>query len=139
MRILSIDLGDVRTGLALSDQSEMLASPLCVITEYNRDKLLNQICDIIKKYNTQLIVVGHPKNMDGTQGQSAQKCADFAKLLQEHSNIQTVLWDERCTTMSAHIFMNSTDTRGKKRKNNIDAAAACIILQDYLDFRRNTL
>ena len=139
MRILSVDLGDVRTGLALSDQSEMLASPLCVITEYNRDKLLNQICDIIKKHNVQLIVVGHPKNMDGTRGASAQKCADFAKLLQEHSNIKTVLWDERCTTMSAHVFMNSTDTRGKKRKNNIDAAAASIILQDYLDFRRNTL
>ena len=139
MRILSVDLGDVRTGLALSDQSEMLASPLCVITEYNRDKLLNQICDIVKKHNVQLIVLGHPKNMDGTRGQSAQKCSDFAKLLQEYSNIKTVLWDERCTTMSAHVFMNSTDTRGKKRKNNIDAAAACIILQDYLDFRRNTL
>lgn len=139
MRILSVDLGDVRTGLALSDQSEMLASPLCVITEYNRDKLLNQICDIIKKHNVQLIVVGHPKNMDGTRGASAQKCADFAQLLLQKSSIQTVLWDERCTTMSAHVFMNSTDTRGKKRKNNIDAAAASIILQDYLDFRRNTL
>ena len=124
MRILSVDLGDVRTGLALSDQTEMLASPLCVI---------------VKKYNVQLIVVGHPKNMDGTRGQSAQKCAEFAQLLHEHSNIQTILWDERCTTMSAHVFMNSTDTRGKKRKNNIDAAAASIILQDYLDFRRNTL
>ena len=139
MRILSVDLGDVRTGLALSDQTEMLASPLCVKTEYNKDKLLIRICDIVKKYNVQLIVVGHPKNMDGSRGQSAQKCAEFAQLLHEHSNIQTILWDERCTTMSAHVFMNSTDTRGKKRKNNIDAAAASIILQDYLDFRRNTL
>ena len=82
----------------------MLASPLCVITEYNKDKLLIRICDIVKKYNVQLIVVGHPKNMDGSRGQSAQKCAEFAQLLHEHSNIQTILWDERCTTMSCLLY-----------------------------------
>lgn len=136
MKILSVDFGDVRTGLAISDESEFLASPVEVVRQTNSDKLAEYIANKAKELCAGMIVVGYPKNMDGSAGERAQKCESFAKQLSEISGLKADLWDERCTTMSAHVFMNYTDTRGKKRKNTVDAAAACIILQDYLDFRR---
>lgn len=136
MKILSVDFGDVRTGLAISDESEFLASPIEVVRQTNSDKLAEYIANKAKELSAGRIVVGYPKNMDGSAGERAQKCESFAKKLSEISGLEADLWDERCTTMSAHVFMNYTDTRGKKRKNTVDAAAACIILQDYLDFRR---
>lgn len=136
MKILSVDFGDVRTGLAISDESEFLASPIEVVRQTNSDKLAEYIANKAKELSAGRIVVGYPKNMDGSAGERAQKCEGFAKKLSEISGLDTDLWDERCTTMSAYVYMNYTDTRGKKRKNTVDAAAACIILQDYLDFRR---
>lgn len=136
MKILSVDFGDVRTGLAISDESEFLASPIEVVRQTNSDKLAEYIANKAKELSAGRIVVGYPKNMDGSAGERAQKCESFAKKLSEISGLEADLWDERCTTMSAYVYMNYTDTRGKKRKNTVDAAAACIILQDYLDFRR---
>lgn len=138
MIIMSVDLGKARTGIAVSDKSEHFAFPKCVITEYNTEKLVAKICDCAKEYSAQLIVVGFPKNMDGSVGQRAVECKEIAEKIAEKSGIESVLWDERCTTVSAHTALNFTDTRGKKRKNVVDAVAAVIILEDYLGFRKNT-
>lgn len=137
MVILAVDYGDVRTGLAICDKSEFLASPVCVITERNMEKVLCEVTRKAKELKAEEIAVGLPKNMDGTQGFRAEACREFADKLSEMSGIPTVLRDERLTTVSAHKFLNMTDVRGNKRKNTVDAVAAVIILEDYLAYRKN--
>lgn len=138
MIIMSVDLGKARTGIAVSDSGESFAFPKQVITEYNTEKLVQKICALAQEYSAKLIVVGLPKNMDGSLGWRADECSEIAKKIEETSQLETVLWDERCTTVSAHTALNFTDTRGKKRKNVVDAVAAVIILEDYLKYRKNT-
>ena len=137
MIIMAVDLGKARTGIAVSDSGEGFAFPNCVITEYNEEKLVEKVCLKAAELKAAQIVVGHPKNMDGNEGSRAQECAALAKKIGEASGIETVLWDERCTTVSAHTVLNMNDTRGKKRKATVDAVAAVMILEDYLGFRRN--
>lgn len=137
MIIMSVDLGKARTGIAVSDNSESFAFPKTVITEYNTQKLVEKICECACKYKAELIVVGNPKNMDGSEGWRSEECKETANLIAEKSHIETVMWDERCTTVSAHTALNYTDTKGKKRKQVVDAVAAVIILEDYLGFRKN--
>ena len=137
MIILAVDLGKARTGIAVSDNGESFAFPKTVITEYNTQKLIEKIAAAVKEAEAELIVVGKPKNMDGSEGDRARECAEIAEKIQEKTGIQTVLWDERLTTVSAHTALNYTDTRGKKRKEVVDAVAATIILEDYLRFRKN--
>lgn len=137
MRILGIDFGDARTGIAVSDANEFMASPVTVIKETDFDEVIKKSASYAKEYKVGRIVVGYPKNMNGTIGDRAQKSELFSKNLNELSGIEVTLWDERCTTMVAAAYMNATDTHGKKRKNTIDAAAATIILQDYLDYKKN--
>lgn len=137
MIIMSVDLGKARTGIAVSDSGESFAFPKTVITEYNTERLVNKISALAHEYGVELIVVGYPKNMDGTSGFRAAECAETAERIKVTSGIKTVLWDERCTTVSAHTALNFTDTRGKKRKQVIDAVAAVIILEDYLKYRKN--
>ena len=136
MVIMSIDYGDARTGIAVSDKTELLASPVEVIHSAYQPNVINRICQICDSYKPELIVVGLPKNMDSTIGERAQRCIDFADKLTEATGIETVMWDERLTTVSAHHYLNQTNTRGKKRKNTVDAVAAVIILQSYLDNRK---
>lgn len=136
MIIMSVDLGKARTGIAVSDSGESFAFPKTVINEYNTEKLIDKVIECAKLYNAEQIVVGFPKNMDGSIGSRALECEEIAEKIYEHSGISTVLWDERCTTMSAHTALNYTDTKGKKRKNVIDAVAAVIILEDYLTFKK---
>lgn len=138
MIIMSVDLGKARTGIAVSDSGESFAFPKCVITEYNTEKLVVKIAEKQKEYGADLIVVGYPKNMNGSIGERAEECKAIAEKIGIATNIETVLWDERCTTVSAHTALNYTDTRGKKRKDIVDAVAAVIILEDYLSFRKNT-
>lgn len=138
MIIMSVDYGDVRTGIAVSDRLESLAHPVEVIHGDYAPKVISSICALVNEHKPELIVVGYPKNMDATEGSRAQKCKDFSIELEKASNVKCVLWDERLTTVSAHNYLNVTNTRGNKRKNVVDAVAATIILQDYLDFRRNT-
>lgn len=138
MKIMSVDLGKARTGIALSDEGESFAFPKEVITEYNEERLIAKVAAKAKELGAALIVVGHPKNMDGSEGSRAQECAAIAKKIGEQSGIETVLWDERCTTVSAHTVLNFNDTRGKKRKETVDAVAAVMILEDYLRFRKNS-
>lgn len=139
MIIMSVDLGKARTGIAVCDKTEFLASPYTVIFEKSPKALPNKVAQAAKDVKAELIVVGLPKNMDGSEGESAQNARAFAETLRELTDIETVMQDERGTTVTAHNFLNTTNTRGKKRKNVVDEVAATIILQDYLDSRKNGL
>ncbi len=123
MIIMSVDLGKARTGIAVCDKTEFLASPYKVIYEKSPLKLPEKVAEAAKE------------TMDGTEGESAQNARAFAKKLTEITGIETVMQDERGTTITAHNFLNNTNTRGKKRKNVVDEVAATIILQNYLDKR----
>lgn len=137
MKIMAVDFGDSRTGIAVCDKSEMLASPLTVITEYNFERCAEKVAELAKKEQAELVVVGYPKNMNNTIGERAEKCQKFAELVSELSGISTELWDERSTTVTAHNYLNETNVRGKKRKAVVDAVAATIILETYLAYRKN--
>ena len=139
MVIMSVDLGKARTGLALCDKTEFLASPYKVIFEKSPQKLLQKVADAANEAKAALIVVGLPKNMDGSEGESAQNARAFAAQLAELTEVETVMQDERGTTITAHSFLNDTNTRGKKRKNVVDEVAATIILQNFLDTRKNKI
>jgi putative Holliday junction resolvase len=136
MKILAVDLGDARTGLACCDRTETLASPIGVIQERNMDRLLHQVAAAVEEFEAKEVVIGYPKNMNNTIGERAQKCALFAENLRGLVNVPVTLWDERSTTVSAHRILNETDTRGKKRKAVVDAVAATIILENYLMYRQ---
>ena len=136
MIIMSVDVGTVRTGVAVSDPGEGFAFPRGVITEYSREKLLVTLCKKAKEVSAEMIVVGYPKNMDGSEGFKAKECAEVAENLASMTGLPVELWDERCTTVSAHTLLNMTDTRGKKRKQIIDEVAATIILEDFLKSRK---
>ena len=137
MIIMSVDYGDVRTGVAVCDKNEILASPVTVITEQNADSLAEKIIFLAKEYRAESFVVGLPKNMDGSEGFRAEACKEFAKKLNDKSGIDVELYDERLTTVSAHNALNATNTRGKKRKAVVDAVSAVMILEDYMARRKN--
>ena len=136
MKILGIDYGDVRTGIAVSDESEFLASPVTVIKETYAPKLVEKIIVLIEEKKAKKIVLGIPKNMDGTEGFRAEKCRELGKMLEEKTQLEVKYIDERLTTVSAHKLMNFTDTKGKKRKETVDAVSAVFILQSYLDMKQ---
>ncbi len=137
MVILSVDYGKARTGIAVCDKGERIASPVGTINEYNMEKLAEKIAVYTENYKAELIVLGLPKNMDGSEGESAENVRNFSKLLETVTGLPVELRDERCTTVIAHKYLNVTDTRGKKRKNVVDTVSAVIILEDYLSYRRN--
>ena len=137
MRILAVDYGDARTGIAVCDRSEFLASPLTVINEYNPEKCAVKVAELAKKEQAELIIVGLPRNMDGSEGGRAEKCTEFGRPVSELSGIEHKMWDERRTTITAHGYLNETNVRGKKRKAVVDAVAAVIILESYLAYRKN--
>lgn len=134
---MSVDFGDSRTGIAVCGKSELIASPVCVITEKDFDKCLEKTANIAAEQRADMIVVGYPKNMNNTIGERCDKCSLFAEKLKEMTGLPVELWDERCTTVSAHNILNETNTRGKKRKAVVDAVAAVIILESYLGYRKN--
>lgn len=135
---MSVDFGDSRTGIAVCGKSELIASPVCVIAEKDFDKCLEKTANIAKEQRAEMIVVGYPKNMNNTIGERCDKCSLFAEKLREMTGLPVELWDERCTTVSAHNILNETNTRGKKRKAVVDAVAAVIILESYLGYRKNS-
>lgn len=136
VRMMAVDLGLVRTGLAVCDAGEILASPLCTIEEGNPEKVPQKVWGKAKEERVEAFVVGLPKNMDGSRGESAVRAEKFAEKLREISGLPVDMWDERMTTMSAIGFLNETDIRGKKRKAVIDAVSASIILQNYIERRK---
>ena len=137
MKIMAVDFGDARTGLAICDRTEFLASPIGVIEERNFDRTVQKTAFAAQEYGVQMIVVGYPRNMNGTLGERAEKCAAFAQQLQAMVPIPVELWAERATTVQAHNYLNETNTRGKKRKQVVDQVAATIILESYLAYRKN--
>lgn len=136
MIIMAVDYGDVRTGLAVCDKNEILASPVAVITESDRERLIEKIIDYARERRAESFVVGLPKNMDGSEGFRAEACREFAGMLAEKSGLEIQMYDERLTTVSAHNALNATNTRGKKRKAVVDAVSAVMILEDYMSFRK---
>ena len=135
MRILAVDYGDARTGIAISDNSEMLASPVCTITEYHADRLADKVAALAKEHGAGEIIVGLPINMNGTKGARAEKCEAFGEMLRGLVDVEVRMWDERSTTVTAHQYLNETNVRGKKRKAVVDTVAATIILESYLAYR----
>lgn len=133
MIILSVDYGDKRTGIAVCDKLQLLASPVCVLTEWNSDVLAQKIVDIALEKKAEQIIVGLPKNMDGSKGFRADACEELGNIIKSKTDIPIVFWDERLTTVSAHRILSENNVRGKKRKAVVDAVAAVTILQNYID------
>ena len=136
MIILSVDYGDMRTGVAVCDKMGILASPVGVVKGDYAPKVAQEIKRISEEKKAELIVVGLPKNMDGSLGFRAQACTEFAETLSEKCGIKTVLWDERLTSVIAHKQLHLSGKREKKHKEIVDAAAATEILQSFLDSRK---
>ena len=135
-RVLGVDAGTVRTGIALSDTDGFLASVLCTIKANGLRSLAAAIKEKAEEHSARIIVIGHPINMNGTLGESSARIHRLADEIRAISEIPVVLFDERCTTMVAASILNMTDTRGAKRKAVIDNLSAEIILQNYLDSER---
>lgn len=134
-KIMGVDYGDARTGIAISDLMCSIVGSTMVVPSRNRDKA---IADIVKLCQDNLvgeIVVGLPKNMDGTEGVRAELCREFADLLGAATGLPVTMWDERRTTVEAHNILSQHNYHGKKRKNTVDAVAASLILEGYLNFR----
>ena len=137
MRIMAVDYGESRTGIAVCDPTEFLASPVCIIKEKNTLKAIDKIVEKAKELKAEQIVVGHPLNMNGTRGERAEKCTFVKAEVEKLSGIETVLWDERATTKTALGMLSDSGTFGKKRKEVLDAVAATVILENYLAWRKN--
>ncbi|MBQ6427425.1 MAG: Holliday junction resolvase RuvX [Oscillospiraceae bacterium] len=132
MRILAVDYGDARTGLAVSDLSGLICADAWTIEEWNFDRCADRICTAAAEREAGLIVLGLPKNMDGTEGARAEKSRELKALLEEKSGLDVVLWDERLSTVQAHAILHSVGKKEKKHKRNVDAVAAELILESYL-------
>ena len=133
MKILGIDYGEARIGVAVSDALGMLAAPLDTICETDRKKQLEKVACVARENGAEKIVVGLPKHLDGTIGHRAVYTEEFAKDLFEMTNIPYIMWDERLTSTQAHRILETSGVSGKKRKTKVDKIAAVIILQGYLD------
>ena len=132
MRIMAIDYGDARTGIAISDRMGILAGETRVIQSRREEQVAAEIKALAASCEASELVLGYPKNMNGTIGPRAEKSAAFAALLREVTGLPVMLWDERRTTVDAHRILSETGNRGKKRKEKVDAVAATLILEGYL-------
>ena len=132
MRIMAIDFGDARTGIAVSDLMNMMTGDAFVITEWNPEVIADKIAAEAKVRSVGTLVLGLPKNMDGTVGERAEKCLAFSELLKEKTGLPVVMWDERRTTVDAHRILHNNGKKMKSHKKNVDAVAASLILEGYL-------
>ena len=139
MKIMAVDYGDARTGLAVCDRTEFLASPIGTIEERNAQLLAMKVAHMAEQYEVGEIIVGLPLNMNGSKGPRAEKCEAFADMLSQLTEVPVNMWDERSTTVSAHNILNETNVRGKKRKAVVDTVAATVILEAYLEYRRTLI
>ena len=136
MKIMGLDYGDARTGVAISDLLCTLVGSTTVLPSRNEEKLLLDIVRLTKENGVGTIVVGLPRNMDGTEGPRAEVCRVFAEKVKAATGVDVVMWDERRTTVEAHQILSDHNYHGKKRKNTVDAVAASLILEGYLAYRR---
>lgn len=136
MRIMAIDYGDARTGVAVSDPTGLLAGYTTVIQSHNGDHVISELIRIMGEYQVEELVMGFPRNMDGTEGPRAELYRSFAQKLEERANMPVRLWDERRTTVEAHAILSGNGKKMKQHKKNVDAVAASLILDGYLTYRR---
>ena len=134
MKIMGIDYGDARTGIAISDLLCTIVGSTTVIHSRRADKTVAEICALIREHNVGKLVLGLPRNMDGSEGPRAALCREFAEQLRQATGLEVALWDERRTTVEAHNILSDHNYHGKKRKNTVDAVAASLILEGYLAF-----
>lgn len=134
---MAVDYGESRTGIAVSDLTELLASPVCIIKEKNTLHAITKIAEKAGELKAEMVIIGHPINMNGTKGERSEKCTyikdEVAKLLE----VPVELWDERATTKTALYMLSENGTYGKKRKEVLDAVAATVILENFLQYRKN--
>ena len=135
MRIMAIDYGDAHTGVALSDPTGFLTGTTTTIHSRKAEVVLEELKRLVQEYQVTELVMGFPRNMDGTEGPRAQLYRDFARQLEAASGLTVHLWDERRTTIEAHQILSDHNYHGMKRKNTVDAVAASLILEGYLSFR----
>lgn len=136
MKIMGIDYGDARTGVAISDLLCTIVGTTTVLPSRNSEKLMADLVRLAKENQIGEIVVGLPKNMDGTEGSRAQLCREFAQTLKDATGLPVAMWDERRTTVEAHNILSIHNYHGKKRKETVDAVAASLILEGYLAFKK---
>lgn len=136
MRILAVDYGDAHTGIAISDPTGLLAGFTTTIHSRKREDVVFEIAKLITTYKVDELVVGFPRNMDGSEGPRAELYRAFAEQLAQETGLQPVLWDERRTTIDAHRILFESGKNAKKRKKTVDAVAASLILENYLNFKR---
>ena len=136
MKIMAIDYGDAHTGIAISDYTETLAGHSDVLHSRKQEEVLAGIRRLIAEHGVQELVLGYPKNMDGTVGPRAEKAAAFAETLRQAAGLPVTLWDERRTTVDAHNILFNNGKNAKKRKKVVDAVAASLMLEGYLTRRR---
>lgn len=134
MRVMAIDYGDARTGIAISDALGMLTGTTTVIHSWNPKKTAQEIARLTRENGVERIVMGFPRNMDGSEGPRAELYRAFAAQVARTAGMEPVLWDERRTTIEAHQILSAGNYHGKKRKNTVDAVAASLILEGYLSF-----
>lgn len=134
-KIMGIDYGDARTGVAISDLLCTIVGTTAVVNSHNTEKAIADIVRMVKENSVGEIVVGLPRNMDGSEGARAALCREFADKLELATGLKVTMWDERRTTVEAHNILSQHNYHGKKRKNTVDAVAASLILEGYLAFR----
>ncbi len=132
MRVMAIDYGDKRTGLAVSDPTGSIAGEAFTVWEWDPERLAERIGEEARGRSVEVLVLGLPRNMDGSEGERAEKSRAFAELLEAKTGLTPVLWDERRTTVDAHRILGENGRHGKKRKAVVDAVAASLILEGYL-------
>ena len=132
MRIMGVDYGDARTGLAVSDDMNILVGEAWTLNEWNPERVADVIAQEAQKRNVGRLVLGLPKNMDGSEGPRAEKCRDFAELLRSKTDIELVMWDERRSSIEAHAILHANGKKEKKHRKTVDAVAASLILEGYL-------
>lgn len=137
MRVMAVDYGDARTGVAVSDALGMLAGFTTVVHGRKAEQVANQVGRLAKEHGVERLVLGFPRNMDGTEGARADLYRAFAALLEAETGMKPVLWDERRTTVEAHAILHTGGKKMKDHKKNVDAVAAALILEGYLTFLRN--
>ncbi len=133
MKIMGVDYGDARTGIAISDLLCSIVGSTCVVPSRNREKAITDIVRLCRENSVGKIVVGLPRNMDGSEGSRAELCREFGAALGEATGLEIVMWDERRTTVEAHNILSQHNYHGKKRKDTVDAVAASLILEGYLN------
>lgn len=136
MRIMAIDYGDAHTGVAISDPTGLLAGTATTIHSRKAEVVLEELARLVRENQVDEVVMGFPRNMDGTEGPRAQLYREFAQRVEEATGLKPVLWDERRTTVDAHRILFEGGKNAKKRKKTVDAVAASLILEGYLDFKR---